>query len=141
MSGTHFSGPIKQGAKSQPLSGDVGGLAAAKTLTAEESNGVNYVLDGGTGFGITLPAATQGWKCRFTIGAAFSTDFVFTAAAAGSLQGSVIEAGVLQLVAASDTITLEDGAEAIGDFLEFSSDGTSIFTFGNFATAASVTPA
>jgi len=139
--GSHFAGPIKLGAKSTPLSGDEGGLAAAKTLTADESNGVNYILDGGTGFGITLPAPTQGWRCRFTIGAVFSTDFVFTAETAGQLQGSVIEAGVLQLVAASDTITLEDGAEAIGDFLEFWSDGTSIFTFGNFATALSVTPA
>ena len=141
MSTTHFSGPIALGSASMPLSTDVNGLAAAKTLTADESNGMNYILDGGTGFGITLPAPTQGWRCRFTTGAIFSTDFVFTAETAGQLQGSIMEAGVVQLVAASDTITLEDDAEAIGDFLEFWSDGTSIFTFGNFATALSVTPA
>lgn len=141
MSTTHFSGPIALGIDSMPLSTDVNGLAAAKVLTAAESNGMTYVLDGGTGFGITLPPATQGWRCKFVIGATFATDFVFTAETAGTLEGNVMEAGVLQLVAASDTITLEDGAEALGDFLEFSSDGTSVFVFGSFSTAASVTPA
>ena len=141
MAGTHFSGPIKLGAKAMPLSTDVDGLAAAATLTADDSNGVNYILDGGTGFGITLPPATQGWKCKFTIGAAFTTDFVFTAETAGTLEGCVIEAGAVQTVAAADTITLEDGTENVGDFLEFWSDGTTVYVFGNTLTAASVTPA
>jgi hypothetical protein len=141
MSGTHFSGPIKLGAAAMPLSTDVGGLAAAATLTADESNGVNYILNGGTGFGITLPPATQGWKCKFTIGAAFSTDFVFTAETAGTLEGCVLEAGAVQTIAAADTITLEDGTENVGDFLEFWSDGTTVYVFGNTLTALSVTPA
>jgi hypothetical protein len=141
MAGTHFSGPIKLGAKAMPKSTDAGGLAAAATLTADESNGVNYILDGGTGFGITLPPATQGWKCKFTIGAAFTTDFVFTAASAGTLEGCVLEAGAVQTIAAADTITLEDGTENVGDFLEFWSDGTTVYVFGNTLTAASVTPA
>ena len=139
--GTHFSGPIKLGASSMRLSTDVGGIAAAKVLTADESNGQTYILDGGTGVGITLPVATQGWRCKFIIGAAFATDFVFTAETAGTINGTVMEAGVLQLVGAADTITLEDGVEVIGDFIEFSSDGTSIFVFGSTSTAASVTPA
>lgn len=139
--GTHFAGPIKLGAKSMALSTDPHGLAAAKTLTADESNGMHYILDGGTGFGITLPPPTKGWKCKFTIGAAFSTDFVFTAGTADTFEGCVIEAGVVQDVDAADTITLEDGTENIGDFLEFWSDGTSTFVFGNTLTAASVTPA
>jgi hypothetical protein len=139
--GTHFSGPIKLGTPSMLLSGDPGGISAAVTLTAKESNGQTYVLDGGTGVGITLPAATQGWRCKFVVGAAFATDFVFTAETAGTMNGTVMEAGVLQLVGAADTITLEDGVEVIGDFIEFSSDGTSIFVFGSTSTAASVTPA
>ena len=139
--GTHFSGPIKLGASSMRLSTDVGGIAAAKVLTADESNGQTYILDGGTGVGITLPVATQGWRAKFIIGAAFATDFVFTAETAGTLQGNVMEAGVVQAISAADTITLEDDAEAIGDFLEFSSDGTSIFVFGSTLTALSVTPA
>ena len=139
--GTHFSGPIKLGASSMRLSTDVGGIAAAKVLTADESNGQHYILDGGTGVGITLPVATQGWSCKFTIGAAFATDFVFTAETAGTLEGCVIEAGAVQTVAAADTITLEDGVENVGDYIEFYSDGTTVYVSGNFLTALSVTPA
>ena len=141
MATTHFSGPIALGAASMPLSTDVNGLAAAKTLTADESNGMHYILDGGTGFGITLPVPTQGWRCKFTIGALFTTDFVFTAGTADTFTGSITEAGVLQLVTAADTITLEDGTEVLGDFLEFWSDGTSTFVHGVTSTAASATPA
>ena len=139
--GTHFSGPIKLGANSMLLSTDIGGISAAVTLTADESNGQHYILDGGTGVGITLPAPTKGWKCKFTIGAAYSTDFVFTAGTADTFEGTILEAGAVQTVDAADTITLEDGVENIGDFLEFWSDGTSTFVFGNTLTAASVTPA
>jgi len=139
--GSHFAGPIKLGVKSTLLSTDVGGISAAKVLTADESNGQTYILDGGTGVGITLPVATKGWRCKFVVGAAFATDFVFTAETAGTLQGNVMEAGAVQAISAADTITLEDGVEAIGDFLEFSSDGTSIFVFGSTLTALSVTPA
>ena len=139
--GTHFSGPIKLGAGSMRLSTDVGGIAAAKTLTADESNGQHYILDGGTGVGITLPVPTKGWSCKFTIGAVYATDFVFTAGTADTFEGCIIEAGVVQDVNAADTISLEDGVENIGDFLEFWSDGTSTFVFGNTLTAASVTPA
>lgn len=139
MATTNFSGPIALGANSMPLSTDVNGLAAAKTLTAAESNGMHYILDGGTGFAITLPVVTQGWRCKFTIGAVFSTDFTFTAGTADSLEGCVIEAGVVQDITDGDGITLEDGTENVGDFLEFWSDGASTFVFGNTLTAASVT--
>ena len=138
---THFSGPIALGLESMRLSTEVGGIAAAKVLTADESNGMTYVLDGGTGVGITLPAATQGWRCKFVIGAVFSTDYVITAETAGTMNGTIMEAGVLQLVGAADTITIEDGVEVIGDYINFSSDGTSIFVDGSTSTAASVTPA
>jgi len=139
--GTHIAGPLKMGAKSMVLSTDLGGLAAAKTLTADESNGQHYILDGGTGFGITLPVPTQGWRCQFTIGALFTTDFVFTAGTADTFTGSITEAGVLQLVTAADTITLEDGVEVLGDFLDFWSDGTNTFVHGVTSTAISATPA
>ena len=138
--GNHFSGPIKMGKSSMLLSGDVGGLAAVVTLTADESNGQHYILDAAVGFGITLPAPTQGWKCRFTIGAEFTTDYVFTAGTADTFEGCIIEAGVVQGVDAADIITIEDGVENLGDFYEFWSDGTSTFVFGNTLTAASVTP-
>lgn len=138
--GTHFSGPIKMGANSMQTSSDVGGISAAKTLTADESNGQHYILDGGTGVTITLPVVTKGWRCKFTIGAAFSTDFTFVAGTADSLEGCIIEAGAVQAVDAADQIVLEDGTENIGDFLEFWSDGVNTYVFGNTLTAVSVTP-
>lgn len=147
MGATHFSGPVispagfQAGADSMLLSTDTGGISAATTLTAAESNGKHYILNGGTGVGITLPAPTKGWSCKFTVGAAFSTDFVFTAGTADTFEGCIIEAGVVQDVDAADTITLEDGTENIGDFLEFWSDGVKTYVFGNTLTAASVTPA
>jgi hypothetical protein len=138
--GSHFSGPIKLGSGSMRLSTDVGGLSAARTLTADESNGQHYILDGGTGFAITLPVATKGWKCKFTVGATFGTDFVVTAQSA-IMEGCILEAGAVQDVAGATTLTLEDGVENVGDYLDLWSDGTSIFVTGNFLTALSITPA
>ena len=140
MGASHFSGPIGLGKDWMPLSTDATGLSAVTTLTAVQSNGMNYILDGGTGFAITLPAPTQGWRCKFTIGALFTTDFTFIAGTVDTMTGSIVEAGVLQLVTAADQIILEDGAEVLGDFLEFWSDGTSTFTYGVTSTAASATP-
>lgn len=139
--GTHFSGPIKLGASSMLQSTDVGGIAAAKTLTADESNGQTYILDNDVGVAITLPAPTKGWRCKFVIGVVhITTDYVFTAETAGQLQGSVTEAGLVQLVAAADTINVELGTAVIGDWFEFSSDGTSIFVAGQ-TSGATATPA
>ena len=138
--GFHHAGPLKLGTSSVLLSTDVGGLAAARTLTADESNGQSYVLDGGTGFAVTLPIATKGWSCKFTVGAAFATDFVITAPSA-IMEGCILEAGSVQDVAGATTLTLEDGVENVGDYIDMWSDGTSIFVTGNFLTAASITPA
>ncbi len=138
--GTHFSGPIKLGANSILTSSDVGGISAAKTLTADESNGQTYILDGGTGVAITLPAPTKGWRCKFIVGAAFTTDYVITATAA-ILEGCILEAGAVQDVASATTLTLEDGVENVGDYIELESDGTNIYVSGNFLTALSITPA
>jgi len=144
MGATHFSGPIALGTGYMSLSSDASdpfSIKGARTLSADESNGRHYILDGGTGYGITLPVPTKGWKCKFTIGAAFTTDFVFTAGTAATFEGCVIEAGAVQDVASMDTLTLEDGTENVGDFLELWSDGTNTFVFGNFLTASSITPA
>ena len=140
--GTHFAGPIKLGAKSMPIAADVHGLSAAKTLTADESNGMNYILDNAGGLAFTLPAPTQGWTCRFTIGSTFaSTDYVFTAETAGQFQGSVIAVGAIVDIAAADTLTLAASAENVGDFIDFWSDGTSIFVFGNFLVTGALVAA
>jgi len=65
---------------------------------------------------------------------------VLTAATAGQLQGSITEAGVVQLIAAADTINLELGTAVIGDWVELSSDGTSIFVAGQMS-GLTATPA
>ena len=143
MAATHFSGPIALGTGYMSLSNDASdpyAISAARTLTAAESNGRHYILNGGTGFAITLPVATKGWRCKFTIGAAFATDFVITAPSA-ILEGCIIEVGAVQDVAGATTLTLEDGVENVGDFLELWSDGVKIYVFGNFLGTASVTPA
>ena len=44
-------------------------------------------------------------------------------------------------VDAADTITLEDDVENIGDWIEFISTGSDWIVYGNFLTAASITPA
>tara|TARA_R110000787_G_scaffold5761_2_gene20715 strand:+ start:9878 stop:10324 length:447 start_codon:yes stop_codon:yes gene_type:complete len=138
--GTHFAGPIKLGASSMRLSTDVGGIAAAKTLTADESNGQTYILDAAAGVVITLPAPTQGWKTKFIVGALFATtNYVLTAETAGQIQGSIMEVSTVELATAADTVTLNAAADAIGDWVEFSSDGTSIFVAGSVATIAGVT--
>lgn len=133
--GTHFTGPLKLGAPSALLSTDVGGLSAARTLTADESNGQNYILDGGTGFAITLPpvAELKGWRCSFTVGAAFATAFVITSQAA-NLEGSIVAGGIVIDVNGGTTLTLADTVENVGDEIELWSDGTSIFVKGNQLT-------
>jgi len=139
--GTHFAGPVKLGTKSMLTSTDEGGITTARTLGADESNGQTYILDYSVGSAITLPAPTKGWRCKFIIGVVhITTDWVLTAATAGQLQGSITEAGVVQLIAAADTINLELGTAVIGDWVELSSDGTSIFVAGQMS-GLTATPA
>jgi len=138
--GTHFAGPVKLGSSSILLSSDTGGILTAKTLTVDEANGQTYILDGGTGVAIALPVPTKGARIKFIVGAAFATDFVITATGA-IMEGCIIEAGAVQDVDGATTLTLEDGTENVGDFIEMISDGTNWYVFGNFLTAASITPA
>ena len=114
-------------------------ITAARTLVSGES-GRTFVLNGGTGFAITLPVVENGLRYRFVVGATFGTDYVITAQSA-VINGSLLEAGVVQLCAAATTLTLEDGAETLGDFVDLESDGTYWYVFGAFSKAASVTPA
>jgi len=131
--GTHFAGPVKLGASSVRKSTDQGGIAAIKTLTADESNGQNYILDVAAGFAITLPAPTAGWSCSFTTGIAITTAYVLTAATAGQLQGSTCCGGVVVVCTAGDTLTLDTTPSRVGDVVHLWSDGTSIFVEGNAA--------
>lgn len=130
---THISGPINQGA------GSMKSITAAYTVTYEDS-GKALMLDGGTGVAIALPAPKVGQRYKFIVGAAFTTDYVITATAA-IMEGCILEAGAVQDVAGATTLTLEDGTENIGDYIDMISDGTNWYVSGNFLTAASITPA
>jgi len=133
MAATHFSGPVAVGA------GAIESITAAKTIDYED-NGKTFMLDGGTGVAITLPLPKKGQTYRFVVGAAYTTDYVITATS-GIMEGCVLEAGAVQTIAAATTLTLEDGTENIGDYLEMFSDGTYWYVSGNFLTALSITPA
>ena len=90
MATTHFSGPLAIGTSGMKS------MTAATTLTKAD-NGTTYLLDGGTGFGITLPSATtKNLYFKFIVAAAFTTDYVFTADPTDSFEGCVIEAGAVQ---------------------------------------------
>jgi len=139
--GTHFAGPIKLGASSVRKSTDQGGIAAIKTLTADESNGQNYILDVAAGFAITLPAPTAGWSCSFTTGVLITTAYVLTAASPGQIQGSTSCGGIVVLHPARDTLTLATTPSRLGDVVHMWSDGTSIFVEGNAAVTLAHTSA
>ena len=130
---THHAGPMALGA------GSLESITAAKTITHAD-NGLTFLLDGGTGVAITLPTPKAGMKIKFITALAFTTDYVITATGA-IMEGSFMEAGVVQLCSGGTTLTLEDGTEALGDYIDMVSDGTSWFVGGNFSTAASITVA
>ena len=130
---THFSGPVDVGA------GKYRYLTAAYTVTLADS-GTTFVLKGGTGNAITMPAYKEGFNCKFIVTEAFSTDYVITFPAA-VVSGVIHEAGVIETCAAKSVFTLEDGAEALGDTLEFEGVDDITVVYGWFQTAASITVA
>ena len=130
---THMSGPLNIG------SGSIESITEAKTIDYEDS-GVTFILNGANGVAITLPLPKAGQRYKFVVGALFTTDYVFTATS-GIIQGSIMEAGALQAVASATTLTLEDGAETLGDYFDLESDGTYWYVRGSFTGATSITPA
>jgi len=133
MANTHFSGPVSVGA------GSIESITAAKVIDYED-NGKTFILNGANGVAVTLPAPKSGQKYSFVMGALFTTDYVFTATGA-IIEGNVMEAGAIQAVSGATTITLEDGAESLGDYFDLISDGTNWFIRGSFTNTLSVTPA
>ncbi len=113
---------------------------AAFTLTKEQS-GIEVLLNAAAGFAITLPALAAGLKYRFTVGAAFATtDFtVITPVLANTLQGGAMVAGAEVSATSHDTISFVATAEAVGDFVEVWSDGTSWFVNGRAKGAGGIT--
>ena len=112
----------------------------ARTLTVADS-GKTFLLSG-TGVNITLPSTLKaGISYKFIVAGAFSTDFVINGGDS-KIFGSILEAGAATEFADGDSsITLEDGTETVGDFVDITCDGTNWFIFAVGKAAASITPA
>ncbi len=112
----------------------------AFVLTAAQS-GISVMLGPTAGFAITLPTVAAGLRYTFTVAAAFATTnyTVITPALADIIQGGAMVAGAEVSAASADTISFVATVEAVGDFVEVWSDGTSWFVNGRGKTAASIT--
>tara|TARA_R100001224_G_scaffold22424_2_gene11433 strand:- start:216 stop:632 length:417 start_codon:yes stop_codon:yes gene_type:complete len=113
-------------------------VAASASLNLSDSGKVFRIS--GTGYTLTLPAPTAGWKAKFVVAAAFSTDFVVQSPADNrdTINGGVIVNGAIVEADAVDRVTFEDDAESVGDYIEIHSDGTSYFLWGNGNAASSI---
>tara|TARA_R100001443_G_scaffold1177_2_gene4486 strand:- start:5698 stop:6114 length:417 start_codon:yes stop_codon:yes gene_type:complete len=113
-------------------------VSASASLNLSDSGKVFKIS--GTGYTMTLPAPTAGWKAKFVVSAAFSTDFVVQSPADNrdTINGGVIVNGAIVEADAVDRVTFEDDAESIGDYIEIHSDGTSYFLSGNGNAASSI---
>jgi len=119
-------------------------VGGTKTLTADTtlvSKDAGDILLDAVGEAITLPAPTAGLRYRFLITEAPATsDWVITATGA-LVDGSVTEAGLVQLLAGETTLTIAFANALKGDWLELYSDGTRWFASGQFSVASSFTTA
>tara|TARA_R100000742_G_C4278798_1_gene102099 strand:- start:940 stop:1356 length:417 start_codon:yes stop_codon:yes gene_type:complete len=113
-------------------------VAASASLNLSDSGKVFRIS--GTGYTLTLPAPTAGWKAKFVVAAAFSTDFVVQSPSDNrdTINGGVMVNGAIVEADAVDRVTFEDDAESIGDYIEIHSDGTSYFLWGNGNAASSI---
>ena len=113
-------------------------VTATGSLNLSDSGKVFRIS--GTGYTVTLPAPTAGWKAKFVVAAAFSTDFIVQSPADNrdTINGGVIVNGAIVEADAVDRVTFEDDAESIGDYIEIHSDGTSYFLWGNGNAASSI---
>jgi|TARA_Y100000015_G_C2367946_1_gene78495 hypothetical protein len=113
-------------------------VTATGSLNLSDSGKVFRIS--GTGYTLTLPAPTAGWKAKFVVAAAFSTDFVVQSPADNrdTINGGVMVNGAIVEADAVDRVTFEDDAESIGDYIEIHSDGTSYFLWGNGNAASSI---
>ena len=113
-------------------------ISAASSLNLSDS-GKTFKISG-TGYTVTLHAHSSGWKAKFIVSGAFSTDCVVLSPASNrdTINGGIIVNGAIVEADAVDRVTFEDGAESIGDFIEIHSDGTSYFVFGNGNASSSI---
>lgn len=107
-------------------------VTATNVITAAESGKIFY-LNAAGGFTSTLPAPEAGLRYRFIVKTAPTTAYIITTnAGANILYGTVNEitatAGIS--VQAQDTLNFVASASLIGDWVEFTSDGTNWYVNG-----------
>ena len=114
-------------------------VSSSSSLNLSDSGKVFKIS--GTGYTVTLPAPSAGWKAKFIVSGAFSTDFVVQSPASNrdTINGGVIVNGAIVEADAVDRVTFEDDAESIGDFIEIHSDGTNYILLGKGNAASSIT--
>lgn len=118
--------------------------AATKTVTSDESGTVFFFNRAG-GVAVTLPAPALGLRYKFIIATNFTSDgSIATNGGADIIIGGVNELevdtgddGPSDLNA--DTITFNNAADTVGDYVELVSDGTSWFLSGQTALDGGVT--
>ena len=114
-------------------------LTADTTLTYSDS-GKTIFLDA-VDEAVLLPAPLAGIKYKFIVTAAVATTSWTVAATGALINGSVTEAGLVQLAAAETTITVVFTKAIAGDWFTLESDGTSWFLAGQLSVASSFTTA
>lgn len=113
-------------------------ISAEATLDANDSD-KTFVLSADEGAAITLPSPTSGVKYKFVVGAAFATTAWTIVADANVIEGGAIVDSTFVPASNENTITFAHAAEAVGDFVEIISDGTSWFVNGVGAGAGAIT--
>jgi len=120
------------------------GVGGTKTLTADttltEADAGDILLDA-IGEAITLPAPTAGLRYRFLVVEQPATSDWTIVATGALVDGSVTEAGLVQLLAGETTLTIAFANALKGDWVELYSDGTRWFASGQFSVASSFTTA
>ncbi len=116
-------------------------ITATKSLVAADCGSL-LVLNAAAGLTVTLPSvaeAGKGWWVRFVIGTNVSSNTIVitekTSADTDVLRGGINE---LEVDTSDDgpstdgatTITIANGADTVGDFIEFICDGTNFYFHG-----------
>ncbi len=107
------------------------------TLTAADSGKI-FILSADEGADITLPAPESGFRYKFIIGAAFDTSPWTIVADDDIIEGGAIVNSTFVAAENENTIEFDESSEAVGDFVELVSDGTSWFVSGVGAGAGSI---
>jgi hypothetical protein len=119
-------------------------VTATNVITAAES-GKTFFLDAAAGFESTLPTAAAGLHLRFIVKTApTSNGYTITGAPADKIYGTVACSGAEATIngvtaSAADNVILVHNQAAIGDLVEFFSDGTNWYVTGNVNTYAAIT--